>query len=166
MTLTSIGARLTAGGFEPEHETAVLDLFAAAVKDNPGYLPAVTYGSDTVAAWFARKTPAWTVLAYRQGVLVGYAAARETSNLPGGGVTPPGVDVELNRMVVHPNYRNRGVGTFLMQVAHERYENSLWATCVTSGASHRLFVRHGWTVFATVEFGDDPAPGVALRPPG
>jgi GNAT superfamily N-acetyltransferase len=147
----------------------LLALFAAANWDSDGrYAPGVTRGTESIAAWFDRKTldQSW-VLAGPRG-LVGHVGVRRDPEparkwgLPVGPSTPAWVEVA--RLAVHPNWQRRGQARRLMaHVHHELAGQWCWLTCHRGSPGHRLHLQLGWRpTDLPIRWEGDPTPGVLL----
>ncbi len=105
---------------------------------------------DIQRAWqtpsFDLKTDAWSIVT-RKGQLVGYADVRwDNAN-----------ELLNSSVTVHPDYRNRGIGTLLIRLVEERARQLVCnaqpgkrvvLSSLVSGlneVAHRLFEREGYT---------------------
>lgn len=137
---------------------ALVTLAADVIASRPAYAPGVG-GRAGAADWLSRKRLDWARVVVVGGEVLAHVGARAHQGLPDGSAPPPGHDVELCRLMVHPRCQRQGVASMLVDQAQAEYGERLWATATPGGPSHRLLVGRGWADARDAWFPDEGALG-------
>lgn len=147
-----------------------LGLVEAVATADPSHFPTVTTGTESVRAWFYRKPLSASWLAFddydsTRSHPIGHVGLHLNDRLADGSPAPAGRNVELTRLIVHPDHRRRGIAEGLIREAHAAVEsNRLWLTTLVDSPAFEAFLALGWGVAGRAMLVDDTRPGAVLVP--
>lgn len=127
-------------------------LAGAVIDERPEYAPQVADGTVHLQEWLWAKEPAWRrALLATDGEMVAHVGVRTTREVS---------DLELCRLMVHPDWQRRGLASHLVGLAVAQFGTRLRVLVGPGTPSHLMFLHHGWDEAGTaVEPGE---PGECL----
>jgi GNAT superfamily N-acetyltransferase len=136
---------------------ALVAMTRAVIHARPAYAPRVVDGETTVQEWLWAKEPTWRrALLTPDGDMAAHVGVKSDRTGP---------DLEMVRLMVHPDWQRRGLAARMVDLAVAEFGTRLHAKVGPGSPSHHLLLGLGWVATGTAMEPGEPNPCVVLTCP-